>query len=323
MRIFLMIVALAGFSTLACAQQADSFPTRPVRLIVATPAGSTPDVGARLIAQRMSDDLKRPVVVENKPGANGLIAVQEVLSSPRDGYTLLVAPSSTMSINPHVYKNADRVLTQFAAVGQLYKTDFSLIARADTGLNSVSDVIARAKKEPGKIVAAYAAVGSASHAALELFAMSTGVSFHSIPFNSSPAAALAVAGGHADILFETIAATEPFVKAGKAKRLAMTGRQRFELAPDVPTLAESGLKDFAFTTWAGLFAPNETPPANVARLSAALQVALKNASLITALSGPGLLPGEPSAKVFEAQWRSESEMWKNTVADSLAKQLGR
>ena len=321
MRKALVFSGLLLCSASAFGQQAEPFPARPIRLIVATPPGSTPDVGARLLSQYLTDDLKQTVIVENKPGVNGLIAVREVLKNPHDGYTLLVAPSSTMSVNPHVYKKqAGQILADFSAVGQLYRTDFGLIVQAGGGINSVQDLIAAAKKSPGKLTAAYAAVGSASHVAVELFKQQAGVDLYTVPFNTSPAAALAVASGNADLLFETVASTEPVVSSGKAKRIAMTGAERFKLAPGIPTVAESGVPSFVITTWAGVFAPKGVAPDRITIISSAMTRILANRDMAMKLQGAGLLPGEGSAQSFEAFWRAESTMWEKTVAHSKALQ---
>ena len=305
----------------ALAQPATGYPNRPIRLVIATPPGSTPDVGARLLAQYLTEDLKQPVIVENKPGVNGLIAVREVLKSPADGYTVLVAPSSTMAVTPHVYKKqAGQVLNDFSAVSQIYQTDMSLIVRSGEGLESVGALLDTARKSPGKLTAAYAAVGSASHVAIELFKQQAGVDIYTVPFNTSPAAALAVASGNADLLFETVASTEPVVSSGRAKRIAMTGASRFKLVPTLPTVAESGVPQFVITTWAGAFVPRGVAPDRIATLSSAIGKVLANRDMARKLHTAGLLPGDASAPSFEAFWRAEAALWEKTVAQSKALQ---
>lgn len=311
----LVVGAMTLCASWAGAQETAPFPDRAIKLVVSSPPGSTPDVGARVVAKYMSIELKQPVVVENKPGANGLIAARKVFTSPPDGYTFLVAPSGTMSITPHVYKKrAADLLTRLSAVGQIFSADFSLVANADGGLKSVGDIIKAAQDSPGKLVAAVSGLGSVSHAAIELFKKSAGVDIYAVSFNTSPAAAIAVASGEADVLFETITSTDPVVKSGKANRIAMTGAERFVLTPDIPTVSESGLKDFVITIWAGLFAPQGVPEDRVNTISSALAVALKEPELIKLFHGAGLLPGKYSTpQAFDVFWRNQSDMWQSVV----------
>lgn len=306
---------ICTFSASVSFAQGETYPAKPIRIVVATPPGSTPDVGGRLVAARLSADLKQAVIVENRPGVNGLLAAREVLRSARDGYTLLLAPSSTMAISPYIHpKQAGSLPADFAAVSQIYKTDFSLITRAGSGLESVSDIIAAAKNRPGKLVGAFAAVGSASHVSLELFKQMAGVDIYAVPFNGSPAASLGVASGEADLLFETVPSTEPVVSSGKARRIAMTGPERFAMAPSIPTVGESGLPGFVVTTWAGIFAPKDVPADRIQRISDSIDRVFQDAAVVQQMAASALLPGEPSATRFQAIWLSDLEMSKKVVA---------
>jgi tripartite-type tricarboxylate transporter receptor subunit TctC len=298
----------------AQAQDAHPFPNRAIRLVVSAPPGSTPDAGARAAAKYMAIQLKQPVVVENKPGANGLIAAREVYNSAPDGYTYLIAPSGTMSITPHVYKTrgAD-LLTKLTAVGQLYYTDFSIIVTADSPYKNVADIIKAAQQSPGKLVAAYSGVGSASHASIELFKKSANIDLYTVSFDTSPAAAIAVAAGDANLLFETVTSTDPIVKSGKAKRIAMTGAERFELTPDIPTVNESGLEGFVVNVWAGVFAPKGVPQERIDTIAASITAACKEPELQKIFNSAGLLPGKYSAQEFEKFWHSQSDMWRKVV----------
>lgn len=324
MRKISVVASLLLASSISHGADAIPYPSHPIRFIVATPAGSTPDIGGRLVGSYLADDLGQAVVIENRPGVNGLIAAREVLKNTADGYTFLIAPSSTMSVTPHVYrKQAGTLLSDFVAVGQLYQTDISLIVSTSSGFTSVGDVVAAAKKAPGKLVASYAAVGSASHVAVELFKQAAGVDIYTVPFNGSPAAAMGVGSGNADLLFETIPSTEGVVASGKARRIAMTGARRFSLAPTVPTVAESGLPGYVVTTWAGIFAAKDVPKDRVERVSAALAKATKDPAFIQKLATAGVLPGEASSSSFQKLWKAETAMWQKTVALSPALQQER
>lgn len=317
----ILVAAVAPWSAYA---QTGVYPEKPIRILVATPAGSTPDLGGRLIGAYLSEELKQPVVIDNRPGVNGMLAAREVLRNASDGYTFLLAPSSTMSVNPHVYtKQAGMVLTDFVAVSQIYRTDFSLIVSAKSGLKSVADVLAAARKSPGKLVAAYAAVGSASHVSVELLKQMAGVDIYTVPYNGSPAAALGVAAGDADLLFETIASTDSIVASGKARRIAVTGAERFPLAPAVPTVNESGLPGYVVTTWAGLFASKAVPAERIQRISAAMAKGFKDPAIVQKLAAAGFLPGEASSSRFQALWQADSEVWKKVVAHAPSLQQER
>lgn len=313
-------IALSAFFALSAPTafaQSEAYPAKAIRIVVATPPGSTPDVGGRLVAARLAAELKQSVVVENRPGVNGLLAAREVLRSARDGYTLLLAPSSTMAVSPHVHpKQAGSLPADFLAVSQIYRTDFSLIVSAKSGLGTVSDLISAAKNKPGKLVGAFASVGSASHVSLELFKQMAGVDIYAVPFNGSPAAALGVAAGDADILFESVPSTEPVVSSGKARRIAMTGAERFALTPSIPTVGESGLPGYVVTTWAGLFAPKGVPPDRIQRISASIERVFQDAAVVQQMAASSFLPGEPSATRFQALWQADSESWRKVVTAS-------
>lgn len=317
--------ALAGaLLALPVLAEVPAYPARPIRIVVATPAGSTPDLGARMVGAFLADDLKQPVVVDNRPGANGVLAAREVLKAAPDGYTFLMAPQSTMSISPHVYpKQAGSFTGDFYAVSQIYRTDFSLVVSASSKFRSARDVIAAASASPGKLTAAYASIGSASHASIELFKQMAGVDIYAVPFNGSPAAALGVASGEADLLFESIASTESVVSSGRVRRIAVTGKKRFVLAPAVPTVAESGLPNFSVTTWAGLFASKGVPKERAEKVAAAVARALSNPELVRKLADAGFLPGDVALAGFQGFWQAESEMWKKTVANAPALQQER
>ena len=294
---------------------AGDFPTQPVRLVVSAPAGSTPDTGARAVAQPMSQALGQPVVVENRPGANGLIAVQEVLKSAPDGHTLLLAAGSTMAINPHIYTDqpAD-VLKDLVAAGKIYSTDFYLMVRADSGIADVATLVERARARPGSLVAANGGPGSASQLIAERLKQQAGIDLYQVPFNGSPAAALGVASGNADLLFETLAVTEPFVASGRARRIATTGQSRSAAHPDLPTMAEAGVPDMEISSWAGLFARTAVPAERIARVNEALNRALAEPAVRKVLESAGLAPGGGSAADFQREWHAQSDLWAEVVA---------
>jgi tripartite-type tricarboxylate transporter receptor subunit TctC len=315
-RLLLILALASAWPGAAGAAQAD-WPTHPITLVVASPAGSTPDTGARAVAQSMAQALGQAVVVENRPGANGQIAAQEVLKAPADGYTVLVASGSTMAINPHVYtrQSAD-VLKDLTAVGKLYATDFYLIVRSNSGIDNLATLIARAKQKPGSLVAANSGPGSAAQLATEVLKQQAGIDIYQVPFNGSPAAALAVASGTADMLIETQAVTEPFVSSGRVKRIAMTGQQRAAAFPDLPTMKEAGVEGMDISSWAGLFVRTNVPADRIERLNAAMNRAVAAPDVQTLLRAGGLLPGGGGSADFQKEWQAQSARWAEVVARS-------
>jgi tripartite-type tricarboxylate transporter receptor subunit TctC len=314
-----LITTLACLSACAGPVHAagQDYPTHPITMVIASPAGSTPDTGARALAQSMAQTLGQPIVIENRPGANGQIAAQEVLKNPADGYTLLVAAGSTMAINPHVYpRQAVDVLKDLKSVGKMYSTDFYLIVRSDSGIDTMSALIARARQKPGALVAANSGPGSAAQLATEVLKQQAGVDIYQVPFNGSPAAALGVASGNADMLIETQAVTEPFVSSGRVKRLATTGHARSAAFPSLPTMAEAGVPGMEISSWAGIFSRAAVPPDRVERVNAAMNRALASPEVQTLLRGAGLEPGGGTSGAFQQEWQAQSRLWADVVARS-------
>jgi tripartite-type tricarboxylate transporter receptor subunit TctC len=309
-----MLACLTAFAGTVHAAGQD-YPNHPITMVISSPAGSTPDTGARAMAQAMAEALGQPIVIENRPGANGQIAAQEVVKSQPDGYTVLVAAGSTMAINPHVHPSqAVNVLKDLKAVGKMYSTDFFLIVRSDSGIDSMSTLIARAKQKPGALVAANSGPGSAAQLATEVLKQKAGVDIYQVPFNGSPAAALAVASGHADMLIETQAVTQPFVSSGRVKRIATTGHARSAAFPDIPTMAQAGVPGMEVSSWAGIFARAQVPADRVARLNAAMNHALAAPEVQALLRGAGLAPGGGSPADFQREWQAQSRVWADVVA---------
>lgn len=312
-RFIVSILCLVGVCSQAAAAD-EPFPKRPVMLVVATPPGSTPDIGARAVAQAMSQTLNQPVIVENRPGANGLIAVKEVVRSADDGYTILVAAASTMAINPHIYVNQSAgLLKDLTAVGKIFAVDFCLVVRSDSGIDSLRMLVSRAKVKPGALVAANGGAGSASQLAVEVLKQQAGIDIYQVPFNGSPSAALAVASGTADLLIETFAVTQSLVSGGRIKRLAVTGQRRSPAYPDVPTMAEAGVPGMELSSWTGMFARTTVPAQRIAILNAALSQALAKPEIQKLLRTAELTPGGNSSSDFQREWLAQSARWAEVV----------
>ena len=268
-------IALWAFSSMHTlhAQALD----KPIRLVVPYAPGGPIDVTARALAERVKDSLG-VVIIDNKPGAGGNLGVDLVAKAPADGYTIGIAAVATHAINPWLFsKMPFNAATDFAPITQMVRVPNVLVMNADTAqrlkINSVSDLIAYAKANPGKLNVGSGGNGSAGHLAAEMFKRDAGIYAVHIPFNGGNPAQLALLSGQVDFNFDNLATAAPNIKAGKLKALAVTTTQRASALPDIPAMAET-LKGFEVDTWWGLVAPANTPPAMVSRLHQAFSTAL-------------------------------------------------
>ena len=250
---------------------------KPIRLVVPYAPGGPIDVTARALAERVKDSLG-VVIIDNKPGAGGNLGVDLVAKAPADGYTIGIAAVATHAINPWLFsKMPFNAATDFAPITQMVRVPDVLVMNADTAqrlkINSVSDLIAYAKANPGKLNVGSGGNGSAGHLAAEMFKRDAGIYAVHIPFNGGNPAQLALLSGQVDFNFDNLATAAPNIKAGKLKALAVTTTQRASALPDIPAMAET-LKGFEVDTWWGLVAPANTPPAMVSRLHQAFSAAL-------------------------------------------------
>lgn len=262
---FLSILAVA-LSTLA---QAQSFPSRPVRIVVPFPPGGGVDITARAIAAELAKQLGQPVTVENRPGAGGNVAAAEVAKAAPDGHTLFLTLNALHAISPVLYSKLPfDALKDFAWVTTLVQFNNVLVTRAESGMASVQDLVAQAKAQPGQINFASSGNGTNLHLTGELFKMRAGVDLVHVPYKGSAPAMTDLLGGQVQIMFETIPAAISHIRGGKLKALGVTGAKRSPLFPQVPTIAESGLPGFEVQSWYGLVAPAATPKDVIARLNA-------------------------------------------------------
>lgn len=293
-RRFLLIgtaAVMAGsfmLSTSAHAQGA--YPNKPIKFVVPYSAGGLPDTVARILAQRLGDRLGQSVVVDNKPGANGVVAAQVLATSPKDGYTFLVTDGSMFSINPSIYKN----------LSYDYKKDFmpvSLAARAPLYLavhpkvpaNTLQEFIALAKSKPGTLNYGSSGTGSTHHLTMEAMKAALGLEIMHVPFRGSGQSVPALIGGQVEVLFSALPSLSGFVKAGQAKILATNAGQRSSLAPNVPAIAEV-IPGFDFAVIVGVLAPTGTPASAIERISAEIAQIAKMPELILTLNKAGIDP---------------------------------
>jgi tripartite-type tricarboxylate transporter receptor subunit TctC len=247
---------------------AQDWPSRPIHLVVPYAPGGPVDLSARLVAPKLQQSLGQPVVVENKPGAGGNIGADFVAKSAPDGYTLVMGAIATHAINPALYKDLPYdPVRDFRHIALLVQVPNVLVINNDLPARSVAELIALAKRQPGKLDFASGSTGSTGHLAGELFKQMTGTYMVHIPYKGSAPAVSDLLAGRVALMFDNLASALPNIQAGKVRALAVTTIRRSSFVPDLPTLDESGLKGFDMTTWWGLMAPAKTPEAAVQRLA--------------------------------------------------------
>src|SRR5688572_1800379 len=268
-----------------------TFPQKPIRFVVPYPAGGPLDVIARLLGQKVAESTKQPVVVDNKPGAGGNIGADIVAKSPPDGYTLVMGAVATHAINPTLYASIPYdPVKDFAPITQVASTPNVLVVNPSVPASSVREFIAYAKANPGKLNFGSGSTGSAGHLAGELFKSMAGVDMAHIPYKGAAPAMQDLVAGQIQLMFDNLASSLGQFRAGKVKALAVTTAKKTPLAPDLPTIAESGLPGFDISTWFGVFAPAGTPKAALDRLHAEFTKALAAADVREKMTNLGAEP---------------------------------
>jgi len=307
-------------SGLAMPAFAQAWPSRPIRLVVPFPPGGLIDLMARLVAPRLGQELGQAIVIDNKPGAGGNIGAAEAARAPADGYTLLMA-SPPLTISPALYASLPYKPEQISAVGLLGRVPNVLLVNPKSGINSVADLIQRAKSQPGKLNYASNGNGTSLHLSAELFKSTTSTFITHIPYRGAAAAVTGLIAGEVDMMFENLPSAIGQIQGNTVKALAVTTLQRSKALPDVPTLAELGLRDFDVSAWFGLAAPTGLPAAMVASLEQALQKVMRDPEVIRVMESRGADAGFMGAVPMTAFMAADAAKWKR-VADFAKITLG-
>jgi len=295
---------------------AQAWPNKTIKLVVPFPAGGATDTLARSLAQSLQADLGQTVIVENRAGAAGAIGASQVEKSPPDGYTLLVGTSSTHSIAPHLTpKLTYDAFTGFTPISMLSEGASVLVASPALPFTNVAQLIAYAKANPGKLTYGSSGVGSVPHLSAAFFAGTAGIQLQHVPYTGSSLAYPDLKAGRVDLMVDAIITALPQVRAGTVRGLAITSRQRSALAPEIPTLGESGVPGFQSTIWIGLFGPKGMSPAVTNALSAATIKALQSKEVKARYLELGVeaAPSEPVE--FAKTLARESDLWKKVITD--------
>lgn len=315
-----MRIVVAMMLSMACTLSfAQAYPSKPVRVIIPYPAGSTPDIVGRTVSERLQKALGQPFVVENRTGAAGNIGTEAVAKSVPDGYTLLVAINGPVAVNKHLYKNLgfdpDKDLLP---ISLLASAPQMLVTTPAVPADSFKAFLDHAKRNPGKLSFGSVGGGSASHLTMELLKSQAGVFIVHIPYRGFPPAVTDMLAGNIDTMFAIIPAVLPHVRAGKMKALAVTATKRNNLAPDVPSVSELGYPQLESLAWIGLLAPAGTSPEIVARLSAETIKGMQTAETRDMLGKQGFDVVANSPAEFSRWIRAESEKWAKVIRASGA-----
>ncbi len=310
----ILVLAAASFAS------AQDYPARPVRIIVPYPPGGPTDVIVRVIANRLTESLGQPVVVENRAGASGMIGAELVAKAPPDGYTLLVNPSIHVILPSLIPKMAYDAIKDFTHITLLVSVPLFLVVNNSLPVKNVQDLIAYAKANPGKLNFASASSGSSSQLAGEQFKLFAGVQMQHIPYKGSTPALTDVMGGQVQMMFDSTPSAMPFVKSGKLRALAVTTAKRTQAAPDIPSMAESGLPGFDHSNWYGVWAPPGLPRDVVNKLSTAIAATMQKKDVRDRLVDLGADPVDGvSPAQFEAYAQSELARFAKIVKQAGVK----
>ena len=297
-------VALVVWAPISPAQQA--YPVRPIHLVVPLAAGSAVDNAMRIVTERMSANMGQGIVIENQPGAAGLIGAERVAKAAPDGYTIGGFNDSIMTMLPNLYSKLPwDILKDFEPVSLVATVEWGLVASGASPYNSAADLIAAAKAGPGTIDYGSGGNGSPQHVAMELFASTAGISLTHVPYKGATQAAVGVAAGEVAVAFQGLATVAGLAKSGKLRIIGVTTAQRLPQFSEVPTVAESGLPGFEFNSWATIVAPAGTPREIVARLNAEIVKALAAPEVRERLLAQGLTPRGSTAEELRRSTREQ------------------
>ena len=307
--------ATAGALLLLAAplSMAQAWPARPIRLVVPFPPGGLIDNMARLVGNRLVQELGQPVVIDNKPGAGGNVGAAEVARAPADGYTLLMA-SPALTISPAVYKNLPYQPSQLAPVALLGRVPNVLLVNPASGIGKVQDLVGRAKAKPGQLNYASNGNGTSLHLSAELFKRRSETFITHVPYRGAAAAITALLSGEVDMMFDNLPSAIGQIQAGKLRALAVTTAQRSTALPDVPTLAEAGMDGFNVSAWFGVAAPAGLPAPVATRLADALQKIVQQPEVAAAMQRQGADPAFMDAASATAALNADAAQWKQVAA---------
>jgi tripartite-type tricarboxylate transporter receptor subunit TctC len=318
-KLSLQLVALSLAAAHPCLVSGaeSAYPTKPVRVVVPFPAGSTTDIVSRQVAQGLVDTWGQQVIIDNRAGAGGTIGTLTVARATADGYTMLVGGTATHAITPNLHSKLDyHPLNDFAPIALMATTPYLLVVNPAVPANSVKDLVALAKAKPGALSYASGGNGSAPHLTAAIFSSMTGVDMTHVPYKGSAPAIIDLMGGRVQVFFTGIPSVLSHLRASRLKALAITSRERTTVLPELPTVAESGVPGYDVSPWFGLMAPAKTAPAILKRINADVNKTMASAELRKRLSADGVEVASGTPEQFRDFVRAELAKWGQAVKQS-------
>lgn len=297
-----------------------SYPERSVKLLVGFPAGQATDTVGRLLSEKLTQRLGQPVVVENKPGQGGSVALAQLAKAPADGYTMMITAAAAMVTNPHLYKNVGYdPVKDFAPSAMLVELPMALVAHPRAPFNTVQELVAYAKANPGKLNYSSVGNGTMSHLAMERLKRETGASLVHIPYQGSPRAIADLLAGSVLVGFDTLTVTLPQLEAGKLKPIAVATQKRVPSLPNVPTVIETGVADFTASPWLGVLFPKGTSPEIVNRMHAELMNVMNDPAVQKTMQAISAVPRTAGPQEFGKVISEDLQRWGRIVVESGAR----
>jgi len=310
-----LALLLALFSIVSSGALAQAWPMRPVRIIVPSPPGDGSDSVARAVAEKLTSALGQPFVVENKPGAGGVVGAEQVAHAPPDGYTLIMGNAGSHGINAAVYTQLNYdVVRDFVPVSLIAQSPNVLVANPDSKIRSVKDLIETARASPGKLDFASGGQGSSAHMSMELFKFMTHTDLNHIPYKGATPALTDIIAGTVPVMFVNLPPAMGHIKSGKVRALAVTTAQRWSALPEVPTVAEAGVPGFETVAWFGLLAPAATPRPVVERLAAEVRKIVQMPDVRARIEATGAEAVGSTPEAFAQRIASDVDKWKRVAA---------
>ena len=313
------LAAVAVLASLCATAFAQNYPARPSRMILGFAPGGSTDLVARVVAQKMSESWGQQVVVDNRPGANGIIGADLVAKANADGYSLLLSSIGPMAINASLYKMPYDIVADFAPVTYTGNVTNLLVVHPSVAATNVKELIALAKAQPGKLTFGSSGTGGAPHMAVELFRILAKVSVTHVPYKGGGPAMADLVGGQISGSFASMPSSIPFVRAGKLRALAVTAPKRSPVEPTVPTISEAGIPGFSVLDWQGLFTTGKTPPAVVNKLNAEVVRILALPDVVEKLAVAGVEIQTSTPKEWGEFVQSEIAKWSKVVKEAGVK----
>jgi tripartite-type tricarboxylate transporter receptor subunit TctC len=317
MRRFVASVLVAVVALIAADAAAQTFPSKPAKIVVAFPPGAAADTVSRLLGQKLSEMWGQPVIVDNRGGASGTIGTDLVAKSPADGHTMLMGTMGNLAANPALYTNLPfDIQRDLAPVSLVCMVHFVLVVNPSLPVKTVKELIEYAKTRPGQLNYGSSGPGGAPHLGSELFKSMAGVNLVHVPYKGSAPAMTDLLGGQLSAIIDNLPLALPYIKSGKVRALAVTGPKRVPVLPDVPTMAEAGLTGYELTNWFGLVVPAGTPREVISKINADLVKALKMPDVRERLLGMATEPVGSSPEQLDAFMKAETAKWAKVVKDA-------